>query len=122
MREVLSNLLALQSLELSKESAANSDTLRKAIPPQILQHFDRLRGRGKKGVALVRRSVCSQCHMQVAVGLLADLRRGDNLYRCENCGCYLHLVDEPKPVLEMPPRITKPGRGRPRKRVAAHAA
>jgi hypothetical protein len=59
--------------------------------------------------------------MQVAVGLLAALRRQDNVYRCENCGSYLYLMDEVAP-LEMPPRAIKPGRrGRPRK-IAAHAA
>jgi len=123
---LLESLLQLQKLEVGTvqpSAGAGPEELRKRIPAQILQHYDRLRSRGKKGIASVRNGVCSQCHMQVAVGLQAMLHRQDNLYRCENCGCYLHLVDEPpKPVLEMPPRTVKPGRrGRPPK-VQAHAA
>jgi hypothetical protein len=73
-------------------------------------------------VAFVRHGVCSHCHMRVAVGLLASLHRQDDVSRCENCGAYLCLVQEPPPALEMPPRATKPGRrGRPPK-IAAHVA
>jgi predicted nucleic acid-binding Zn-ribbon protein len=125
MKQILNNLVRLQNLESglgeTKGESGSVEELRSTIPPQVLQHCDRLRERGKKAVASVRHGVCGQCHMQVAVGLLAQLRRGDNLYRCENCGAYLNLIDE-QPVLEMPPRINKPGRrGRPRK-VRAHAA
>jgi hypothetical protein len=126
MKQILENLLRLQNLELGLERApAGSPTveeIRKNLPAQVLQHYDRLRARGKKGVAPVRRGVCGQCHMQVAVGRLAQLRRQDNIYRCENCGCYLDFVEEAPVVLEMPPRQTKPGRrGRPPK-ITAHAA
>ena len=125
MMQVLESLLQLQALELGKDAGspgARTEELRKKVPPQILQHFERLRARGKKGIAFVRHGVCGQCHMQVAVGLLAMLHREDNVYRCENCGAYLCLAEEPAPVLEMPPRAIKPGRrGRPRK-LPAHAA
>jgi hypothetical protein len=126
MKQLLDNLLLLQNLELGLERVAagglGSEDLRKKIPSQVLQHYDRLRARGKKGVALVRHGVCAQCHMQVAVGLLASLRRQDNLYRCENCGSYLYQVDEVATPLEMPPRAVQPGRrGRPRK-LTSHAA
>jgi hypothetical protein len=126
MKEMLECLLRVQNMELGIErvpsGGAGPEEMRKKIPAQILQHFDRLLARGKKGVAYVRLGVCGQCHMQVAVGLQAMLRRQDNLYRCENCGCYLYAVEEEAPVLEMPPRSVKPARrGRPRK-VHAHAA
>jgi predicted nucleic acid-binding Zn-ribbon protein len=126
MMQVLTNLVQLQGLGLEAEhqpsNADQIDQLRLTIPAAVLLNYDRLRARGKKGVAMVRHGVCGQCHMQVAVGQLALLRRQDNLYRCENCGSYLCLVDEPAPVLEMPPRGTKPVRkGRPRK-LPAHAA
>lgn len=126
MKQILDNLLLLQNLELGIErvtaGALKPDELRKRIPAQILQHYDRLRARGKKGVALVRHGVCSQCHMQVAVGLLAMLLRQDNLYRCENCGAYLQQVEEQAAPLEMPPRSVRPARrGRPPK-ASAHVA
>lgn len=125
MKQILENLLRLQNVELGQERLAGvptADVIRKSLPEAVILHYDRLRARGKKGVAQVRRGVCGQCHMQVAVGLLAQLRRQDNLYRCENCGCYLDLVEEAPVVLEMPPRQNKPGRrGRPPK-ITAHAA
>jgi predicted nucleic acid-binding Zn-ribbon protein len=126
MTQVLETLLQLQAHELGGHSqsatGATTDELRKKLPSHILQQYDRLRERGKKGVALVRHGVCGQCHMQVALGLLALLHRQDDIHRCENCGAYLCLTEEPAPVLEMPPRATKPGRrGRPRK-LQAHAA
>jgi len=119
MKQILENLLRLQNLELGTERATpggpGPEELRRKVPPHVLQQYDQLRSRDKKGIAAVRRGVCSQCHMQLAVGLLALLRRHDNLYRCQNCGCYLQLVEE-APALEMPPRQTKPGRrGRPPK-------
>jgi len=123
MKEMLDCLLRLQNLDMGSERAsvgAGREELRKKIPAQVLQYYDRLRARGKKGVGHVRRGVCGQCHMQVAVGLLALLHRQDKLYRCENCGCYLYLVEETVPVLEMPPRALKPARrGRPPK-IHAH--
>jgi predicted RNA-binding Zn-ribbon protein involved in translation (DUF1610 family) len=125
MKEMLDNLLQLQNLELGIERAPSGglgpEGLRKKIPAQVLQHYDRLMARGKKGIAYVRHGVCGQCHMQVAVGLLAMLRRQDNFYRCENCGSYLYLLEDTA-VLEMPLRSAKPARrGRPRK-IQAHAA
>lgn len=120
MKQVLESLLQLQALELGDKlrsaSTSKTEEIKKTIPIQVLQHYERLRARGKKGVAFVRHGVCGQCHMQVAVGLLAMLRRQDNVYRCENCGAYLCLAEEPAPALEMPPRAIKPARrGRPPK-------
>ncbi len=120
MKQVLDSLLLLYALETGTDSgqatSRGPEEIRKKIPAHILQNYDRLRARGKKGVAFVRHGVCANCHMQVAVGLLAELHREDALSRCENCGCYLCLGEEPAPVLEMPPRAVKPARrGRPRK-------
>jgi len=126
MKQILDNLLTLQTMELSRERTSPTglgrEELRKMVPPQILEQYDRLRARGRKGVAFVRHGVCGGCHMQIAVGLLASLRRQDDAYRCENCGSYLYLKEEVEPLLEMPLRSTKPARrGRPRK-INAHAA
>ena len=122
MKLMLDNLLRLQSLECGKQRAPagspGPEELRKRIPAPILQQYDRLRARGKKGIALVRHGVCSQCHMQVAVGLLAQLRRPDNVHRCQNCGAYLQIADEPSEIapLEIRPRNVRPARrGRPPK-------
>ena len=129
MKEILDSLFRLQNVELGTEKAvpgSGKEELRQKVPGQILEQYDRLRGRGKKGIAFCRNGVCGQCHMQLAVGVFALLKRQDNLVRCQNCGAYLKIVEEAPvivPVLEMPPRATKPGRrGRPPKAAAAHAA
>jgi predicted nucleic acid-binding Zn-ribbon protein len=120
MRPLLNSLFALQALEVNHGKGSEKDVVRKNIPQNVLDHYDRLRQRGKKGIAWVRNGVCGQCHMRVAHGLLADLRRADQLYRCENCGTYLSLAEETAPVMEMPLRSVKPGRGRPRKKLSAN--
>src|SRR6478672_10429304 len=118
MKQILDTLLRLQNLELGNEraTAAGIDELRKSVPAPILEHYDRLRARGKKGIAVVKHGVCGQCHMQVAVGLQALLRHEDTIQRCETCGAFLYRVEE-VPQLEPPLRAVKPPgrRGRPRK-------
>ena len=59
----------------------------------IIGHYDRLRVRGKKGVALVRNQVCTGCHMHVPIGQITVLMRGEDVQLCESCGRYLYLPD-----------------------------
>ena len=70
------------------------ESLRAKLPAGVMSSHDRFRAAGKRSVAEVRHGICSACHMGVATGLLAHLRRSDGLHRCENCGCYLYLVEE----------------------------
>jgi predicted nucleic acid-binding Zn-ribbon protein len=122
MNHTIDNLLQLRSLEAEsgKEPTAKVqvEELRKAIPVHILKQYDRLRARGRSGVAFVRRGVCGQCHMQVSIGLLATLRRLDGIHCCQNCGAYLSVVED-DPV-ELPLKKAKPARRvtEPRPRVA----
>ncbi len=98
MKELIANLFTLQQLEIEtgKLSAENPALRahRQKIPDPILGHFDRLRARGKKGVALVRNGVCSECHMRLATGSLATLRQGSDIQLCATCGRYLYLPPE----------------------------
>jgi hypothetical protein len=105
MKELLQNLVKLQSLQFSADK--NADVagamvdLRAKIPAQILGHYDRLVARGKKGVAAVHGQVCSGCHMQVPLGVVMTLRHGDDIQLCESCGRYLYLPSaEPVTVTE----------------------
>ncbi len=63
------------------------------IPQPILGHYDRLRVRGKKGLAVVRNQVCTGCHMRVPIGQITVLMRGEDVQLCESCGRYLCLPD-----------------------------
>ena len=120
MRKMMRDLLLLQNIEShgaigSAEGAKELELLRTKVPGSILEIFDRWLGRGKKAVAVVRGGVCSECHLKVAIGVLAQLAAGDQLARCGNCGRLLYLpVEESSSAAEQLPasrhRTTEPKR------------
>lgn len=91
----LEDRLAVFDLDATKaaEVQASITSLRTKAPANVLTHHDRLRARGKRSVAEVRRGVCCGCHLSVASGLVADIRRGI-LHKCENCSRFLYFVEE----------------------------
>ena len=97
MNTIVQNLLKLQALEFGdvhdKRAEAQAVELRGSIPLPILGHYDRLRARDKKGVAVVRNQVCTGCHMRVPIGQITILMRGEDVQLCESCGRYLYLPD-----------------------------
>ncbi len=129
MITVLQDLLKLQALEFGeateKSAAATVAELRAKLPPTIVGHYDRLRVRGKKGVAILRNQVCTGCHMRVPIGTVNELMRGEDIQLCESCGRYLYLPDPAETEfishLEAAKPAAKPP-AKPRKRRAlAHA-
>jgi len=114
-------LLTLQTLEFDspekKLDEAQVKELREKIPQQILAHYDRLRARGKRGIAIVRNSVCTGCHMLLPVGVVTKLMHDNDIQLCDTCGRYLYLPEpaETQPVANVP--ATKPA-VKPRKRKA----
>jgi hypothetical protein len=97
MNNVLQDLLKLQSLDFNesadKSAATQAEEMRAKIPQPVLGHYERLRARGKKGVAVVRNQVCTGCHMHVPIGQINALMRGEDIQLCESCGRYLYLPD-----------------------------
>ncbi len=99
MNEIMEQLFQLQQAETgaaanTPESEQRIEGLRKVIPEPILGHYDRLRARGKTGVAMVRAGVCGGCHMRLASGVHAALIRADDLIICDSCGRYLKAAPE----------------------------
>ena len=98
MNVVIQNLLSLQALEFGEVTGANIESqvaeLRGKIPQPILGHYDRLRARERKGVALVRNQVCTGCHMRVPIGQITVIMRGEDIQLCETCGRYLYMQPE----------------------------
>ncbi len=96
MRKIIDRLLALQKLQFaaggpSAVAPAEVEALRAEVPPPILAHYERLVARGKKGVALVRNGVCSECHLRITGGKLIHLTTTpDEVHLCDNCGRYLY--------------------------------
>src|SRR5262245_26723885 len=90
------NLVRLQAIEFGEVAAisqAEITELRSLIPLPILGHYDRLRARGKKGVAVIRNQTCTGCHMRQPLGKVTVLMRGDDIQLCDTCGRYLYMPD-----------------------------
>jgi len=102
--KVIERLFDLQGLEMgpkaeSPETRRLAEAIRKELPEQILAHYDRLRARDKKGVALVRHGVCTGCQMKLASGVYAHLLRDEDIAMCDSCARYLLLApDEAAPA------------------------
>jgi uncharacterized protein len=126
MNDLLQNLLKLQSLEFGESTDKNAETviagLRARIPQPILGHYDRLRVRGKKGLAAVRNQVCTGCHMHVPIGVITTIMHGNDIQLCGSCDRYLYLPEpaETKPS-EQIAAVKPPVKTRKRK-VVSHAA
>jgi hypothetical protein len=130
MNAVLQNLLKLQAIEFGDGAGRDTESqvaeLRGQIPQPILGHYDRLRVRGKKGVAVVRNQTCTGCYMRQPLGKITVLMRGEDVQLCDTCGRYLYLPDEAETQFVEKVEATKPAAKpakAPRKRkVAAPAA
>src|ERR1043165_5909000 len=93
MNETIQNLLKLQSIEFGEVKGGEKQIaeLRALIPEPILGHYDRLRMRDKKGVAVVRNQVCAGCHMRLPIGVITVLMHDRDIQLCDSCGRYLYL-------------------------------
>jgi predicted nucleic acid-binding Zn-ribbon protein len=124
MTGILQNLLKLQGLEFNmqpgKKDASEAAALRATIPHSMLGQYERQRARGKKSIVEVRNQVCTNCRMQVPIGVMTQLMRGEAQV-CGSCGRYLCLP-EPVAAVEIvdAPVAPKPAR-KPRKRKALAA-
>lgn len=102
VQEMMKHLFELQTLEFVENIRPDTEEriaeLRGRIPAPILGHYDRLGDQGRKGVALVRNQTCSGCHMRLTLGVLMDLRHGEEICLCDNCRRYLYLKEEPAPA------------------------
>jgi len=129
MKELFQNLLRLQELEFAEVRSGSAEAaisqLRRKIPLPILEHYDRLVVRGKKGVAIVRNQVCTGCHMRIPIGAINTLMHAEDIQMCETCGRYLYLPpDVPQAPVEVLPEAkpaAKP-RGRPKQKAMMRTA
>jgi predicted nucleic acid-binding Zn-ribbon protein len=126
MKNIMESLFSLQSLQLESTTKqadrTAAETLRKSIAAPILAHYDRLMAHGKKGVAVVRNGVCTECHIRVAIGALADLALGSDIQVCGNCGRYLYLPANEPIIPSSPAPAARKVRRKREALVPAHAA
>jgi predicted nucleic acid-binding Zn-ribbon protein len=74
------------------------ESLRAKLPVGVLALHDKMRAKGKRSVAGVRRGVCSGCHLALGVGNVAAVRAKE-LRRCGNCGRYVYMVEDEESAL-----------------------
>ena len=119
MNATIQSLLKLQSIEFGEEKGSEKQIadLRGLIPEPILGHYDRLRARDKKGVAVVRNQVCAGCHMKLPIGVITILMQDRDIQLCDSCGRYLYLEPQAAAPAETAP--AKPAKKRKAKAVAA---
>jgi len=115
MNVTIETLLKLQSIEFGDEKGSEKQIagLRAIIPDPILGHYDRLRARDKKGVAVVRNQVCSGCHMRLPIGVITTLMQDRDIQLCDSCGRYLYLEQQqPEAPAEPAPKPAKKRRAK----------
>jgi len=119
MNDVLHQLMKLQTLEFESPSQKPDEALvkdlREKIPQPILGHYDRLRARGKRGIAIVRNHVCTGCHMLLPIGVVTQLMHDNDIQLCDTCGRYLLLPEPGEPQAAEKVPAPKPA-AKPRKR------
>ena len=127
MRKIMEQLLVLQKLQFdtrsrTSEAKATVESLRNKVPAAILAHYERLVLRGKKGVAIARAGVCSECHLRITSGRLINLVYTEEIQLCDNCGRYLYLPEnEPIGLSKTQPAPLTPVKRSSRK-MAQHVA
>jgi len=95
MNKIVENLLLLNNLELGgQKDSAECKALRLKVPAPELKQYDRLRTRGKKGVALVQNGVCTACHIRMPMAKINSLIQCTGSLTCDNCGCFIFLSPE----------------------------
>src|SRR5580765_630485 len=113
MKGILWNLYKLQTLDIAGLSGTDPQAarLRAAVPQGMLTNYDRARARGKKGIALVRDHVCTNCRIHVPVAVTASLAAGI-IQVCGNCGLYLCLPEADEQPVTPPAEVSAQPRGR----------
>ena len=125
MTDHILHLLKLQALDFDETtdvSESQKADIRNSIPQPILNHYDRLVSRGKKGVALVRNQVCTGCHMRLPIGTINTLMQNHDIQLCDTCGRYLYLAEEPAPVAQEPAPVVAEAKPAPKRRKRKAAA
>jgi predicted nucleic acid-binding Zn-ribbon protein len=72
------------------------EQLSKHLPRALFATYDRM-ARLRRGQALaeVRNGICTACRMKVRPKVFSDVRKGDQLITCENCGRILFYRPDP---------------------------
>jgi len=113
------DIFTLEELDRICAEAADLQKLRETVPAPVLAHYLRLLGIGRNSVALVRRGICSECHIRIPVSTIGSLMKPTDIQVCESCGCYLLLPEDENPLAAQPAKPVAAARRRVRRETAA---
>lgn len=87
-----SDLLAKQRVE-REQVFAN-------LPPSMSGMYSRIKARIRDGVAVAeaRNRSCSACFMSLRPQVMSEIRRGDDIITCDNCGRILYFIADALPA------------------------
>ncbi|NOY89429.1 MAG: hypothetical protein GXO93_08610 [FCB group bacterium] len=64
------------------------------IPKQLMSVYERVRkGKGGSAVVAVKKRACGACYKSLTPRKIQDIRRGDKILTCDNCGRLLYWDD-----------------------------
>jgi len=69
----------------------------------------------------VRNGVCTECHLRVAIGALADLAHATDIQVCGNCGRYLYLPPQETAAPAVLPPVARTVKHKKQSLAQAHA-
>ena len=115
MNEILQTLVILQDLDEMIAESENTEILTqqeemgfeikglekliearedliKSIPPEVLNHYKRVRSRYGRAIAPVRDNICLGCFIKIPTQISSREMGNQVLRNCENCGRYLYWV------------------------------
>ncbi|MGB8658178.1 MAG: C4-type zinc ribbon domain-containing protein [Candidatus Zixiibacteriota bacterium] len=76
-----------------KEGDRKNITVR--IDKKILGTYERVKkGRGNQVVVTIRKRACGSCHKSVPPQIIQEIRKGEKIYTCDNCGRILIWTQE----------------------------
>ncbi len=86
-------LSSIQDKVKIKEGERKNVTVR--IDKKLLATYERVRkGRGNTVMVAIRKRACGSCHKSVPPQIIQEIRKGDKVYTCDNCGRMLIWTEE----------------------------
>jgi len=80
--------------EKLNQLAKRHKEIKEKIDAKLLEEYKKMHGRfGDTVVARLTGSRCGGCHMELSILLRDQVRKGESLVKCENCGRILYAGD-----------------------------
>ncbi|HEU4710404.1 MAG TPA: C4-type zinc ribbon domain-containing protein [Pyrinomonadaceae bacterium] len=82
--------------ELLTKQLAEREQVFANLPASMSGMYSRIRGRIRDGVAVAeaRNRSCTACFMSLRPQVMAEIRRGEDIITCDNCGRILYYVSD----------------------------